>query len=73
MISRILNYLLEGSLKKQAEVLGLQQCTQQMKYSSIDSIRQCVVRGVSKAAGTDFNQQQGEVKYMSIGTQQCSF
>lgn len=61
MISAILNYQLEGSLKQKAEILGLQQCIEQMKYPSINSSRECVVYGVSEAAGTDFIQQQGEV------------
>lgn len=54
--------------KKTGGSLGLQQYTEQMKYPSTHSSRECVVYGVSEAAGTDFIQQQGEVKYVSIGT-----
>lgn len=72
MISAILNDLHEDSLKKQAEVLGLQQCTEQMEYPSIHSNRESVEYGVSEVSGTDFIQQQGDVKYVSIGTQQFS-
>lgn len=39
------DYFLEGSLKNQAEVLGLQQCTEQMRHPSIHSSSHCVVHG----------------------------
>lgn len=54
--------------KNQAEVLDLQQCTEQIKYSDSRS-RECVGYGISGAAGGWHFSEAGRGKYVSIGMQ----